>query len=618
MEHLLKELNSLIGLQSVKQSVREIADFQIANRKRKESGAKCKNDQTLHMLFTGNPGTGKTTVARLVGKIFKSIGILKKGTFKEVGRNDLVGQYIGHTSDKTTKVIESALDGVLFIDEAYALSRSHDEIDYGRETIDTLVPLMENYRDRLVVILAGYSDEMQSFLKANSGLSSRIAYKIEFPDYTGDDLFQIFLDMCQKNEWICPKDVQEKIHNILITAYRNRNKNFGNGRDVRNYYEKIIRQQSKRVVRDNLSTRQELTIFLTDDVPEWENNTSKLFEIPSNIVQPDILSASVSAALEFYKHYHDENKPIPPLILISPPVIAYDRFLHADQELSGIELKLTDNIRDFLTACYPIDDPTHPVKFLGGAINTKRVHSETSVEIIHQAFKSVPTRLLESQADDNMINLYLAQWDSMEPVYHYKKILSADWKNEDIQNFSESFSYVQNILIGWSVDSYYLFNYNNYPKLPEFLPELIPRISVEPIKFQLLNIINDKYKSLYQTLKHQYSEIIPQLAIDVALGFSYLADKSLAKDHLSYSMQSMLQLKGKIDRFSDSEALEKILSDITIGNHKYLRKLRHCLTAIGEYSDMADKADKISTHWSELKITGKVKRDESGDTLYVY
>ena len=269
-DRLLKELNSLTGLQSVKQSIQEIVDLETVNQLRKNEGLTFKK-QTLHMLFTGNPGTGKTTVARLVGKIFYSLGILKKDTFKEVGRNDLVGQYVGHTADKTDKVVKSALDGVLFIDEAYALSRGSRN-DYGNEAIDTIVPLMENYRDRLIVILAGYSGEMEDFMRANSGLDSRIAYKIEFPDYTGEELFQIFLDMCKSDGksdgWICSKKAEEKVRKTLIAIYKNRNENFGNGRDVRNFLEEMVRQQAKRVVRDGLSTRQELITFSTEDIPD--------------------------------------------------------------------------------------------------------------------------------------------------------------------------------------------------------------------------------------------------------------------------------------------------------------------------------------------------------------
>jgi len=323
---LLKELNSLIGLQSVKQSIQEIIDLQMVNQKRKNAGIRVK-EQTLHMLFTGDPGTGKTTVARLIGKIFHSLGILKRGVFKETNRNDLVGQYIGHTADKTTKVIESALDGVLFIDEAYALSRGSDSNDFGRESIDTLVPLMENYRNRLIVILAGYSDEMEHFIEANQGLFSRIAYKIEFPDYTVGDLLQIFIKYCKEDGWIYSKTVELKIREYLIAIYQNKSKNFGNGREVRNFLEKMIRQQAKRLAHENLSSERDLRTFLIEDVPNisssfFKNEKESIFssdayesnEPPQNISndaptseQPLLVGIIVDVSLSMIKAINNRD-----------------------------------------------------------------------------------------------------------------------------------------------------------------------------------------------------------------------------------------------------------------------------------------------------------------------
>jgi len=269
LDQLLQELNSLTGLHSVKIAIREIVDTQLANKLLREAGFLDIDDtETRHMLFTGNPGTGKTTVARLVGQIFKALGLLRTGQFVEVDRSQLVAGYVGQTALKTREAIASAMDGVLFIDEAYALSRGDSGNDFGPEAIDTLVPMMENQRDRLVVIIAGYSREMTQFMAANSGIASRIAYKIEFPDYTAQELHSIFLSMCQKANRICPDYVQERLQEILIAAYVNRGLNFGNARDVRNFYEKMVKRQKSRMLRDNLAIEAMMT-FALEDIPLW-------------------------------------------------------------------------------------------------------------------------------------------------------------------------------------------------------------------------------------------------------------------------------------------------------------------------------------------------------------
>ncbi|MDQ2098826.1 MAG: AAA family ATPase [Tychonema bourrellyi B0820] len=271
LQELLQELDRTIGLHSVKAAIGEIVNSQIANQRLREAGMLTKNStETRHMLFTGNPGTGKTTIARLVGRIFKALGLLRKGQFVEADRRSLVGRVVGETAQKTAEAIESALDGVLFIDEAYALSRSESGIDFGKEAIDTIVPMMENQRDRLIVILAGYSREMEQFMDANSGMASRIAYKIEFPDYNGEELHQIFLSMCQGDGWICPPDVSARLQAVLMAAYQNRGRNFGNGRSVRNFYEKMVNRLKSRMVRDNL-IGEAMRRFALADIPDWED-----------------------------------------------------------------------------------------------------------------------------------------------------------------------------------------------------------------------------------------------------------------------------------------------------------------------------------------------------------
>ncbi len=270
LEKLLQELDSLVGLHSVKTAIGELVDTQLANQRLRAAGQSDSDEvETRHMLFTGNPGTGKTTVARLIGRIFKALGLLRKGQFVEVSRRDLVAGYVGQTAEKTARAIESALDGVLFLDEAYALSRGESDSDFGREAIDTLVPMMENQRQRLVVILAGYSREMAQFMDTNSGIASRVAYQINFPDYSGEEMLQIFLSLCKKAGRRCPKDVCTRLGEIFDRAYEQRGHNSGNGREVRNFYEKMVKRQKQRIVRDNLSGPAMLT-FILQDVPVWE------------------------------------------------------------------------------------------------------------------------------------------------------------------------------------------------------------------------------------------------------------------------------------------------------------------------------------------------------------
>lgn len=263
LQQLLQQLDNMIGLHNVKQRVYELVDTERAKQLRKAAGRDFANSvETRHMLFIGNPGTGKTTVARIVGEIFKALGLLRKGHFVEVGYSDLVAEYVGQTAPKTKKVVESALDGVLFIDEAYSLAGSH----FGLEAIDTLVPMMENQRHRLVVIFAGYSLEMEEFIDANSGIASRIGDRIEFPDYNSTELFRIFMGLCAQNQINCPEKVANKLREIFNRMFATRHRNFGNGREVRIFYEKMLRQLDKRIVRENLS-KEAMFTFAISDIP---------------------------------------------------------------------------------------------------------------------------------------------------------------------------------------------------------------------------------------------------------------------------------------------------------------------------------------------------------------
>lgn len=271
LEQLLQELDSMIGLKSVKQSIREIINSEKADQRLREAGLVSEDSvETRHMLFLGNPGTGKTTVARLVGKILSALGLLRRGQFVEVDRGDLVASYVGQTAIKTKAVIESALDGVLFIDEAYALASagSFGSSDFGQESIDTLVPLMENERHRLVVILAGYTQEMNLFLGANSGIASRVAHIIHFPDYQGAELFEIFMSMCKQDNRICMNSLRSILLERFNDMHRRKSHRFGNGRDVRNFYERMVRKQKNRIVRERATTKEELLTFTLADIPK--------------------------------------------------------------------------------------------------------------------------------------------------------------------------------------------------------------------------------------------------------------------------------------------------------------------------------------------------------------
>jgi len=269
LQPLLQQLDRMVGLRTVKQAIHEIVDSEMANQRLRAAGHLAGDPvETLHMLFTGNPGTGKTTVARLVGKIFQALGSLKKGQFLEVSRSQLVASFLGQTAPKTQAKIDEAIGGVLFIDEAYALAQGElgGTDSFGQEAIDILVARMENDRDRLVVILAGYSREMEIFLDANSGIASRIAYTIEFPDYNATELHQIFRTMCQKDHRICPESVDRSLRETFRQMEFNKDRRFGNGRTVRNFYEKMVKRQKSRIIRDNLIGAEMMT-FVDGDVP---------------------------------------------------------------------------------------------------------------------------------------------------------------------------------------------------------------------------------------------------------------------------------------------------------------------------------------------------------------
>lgn len=234
LDEIFKDLNDLVGLDKVKKVLHDLVD--VINLKEKANNLTIK-DMNLHMVFLGNPGTGKTTIARIISSILYNLGYVKENKLVEVSVKDLVGQYVGQTAPKTMSVIEKSLNGVLFIDEAYTLAVKGDNT-YNAEAIATLIQAMENYRDKLVVIFAGYTKEMQDFLDSNSGIVSRIGYTLEFDDYTTEELVKIFVGFATKNGFEVSDDAIEYLKEVIDD---NRNtKNFGNARFVRNIYEKTI------------------------------------------------------------------------------------------------------------------------------------------------------------------------------------------------------------------------------------------------------------------------------------------------------------------------------------------------------------------------------------------
>lgn len=265
LDGLLEELDSLIGLDSVKEEVRNLINLLKIIEIREKNGLKAPA-VTKHFVFTGNPGTGKTTVARLLSKIYCSLGILSKGHLVEVDRSGLVAGYMGQTAIKVKEVIEKAKGGVLFIDEAYALSNETPGGDFGQEAIDTLVKAMEDNRDDLIVIVAGYPDLMEKFVSSNPGLKSRFQKTLHFADYNAKELYKVFLRFCKINDYKLSPEATDYLISHLETYVSNKTKDFGNARDMRNFLDLAISAQANRLLTADLSDKEALITLLPCDL----------------------------------------------------------------------------------------------------------------------------------------------------------------------------------------------------------------------------------------------------------------------------------------------------------------------------------------------------------------
>ena len=261
MKDLLAELDSYIGLQTVKEEVHNLINMASVYQLRRQHGLPT-TDMSLHLVFTGNPGTGKTMMARMMARIYRSLDILSRGQLVEVDRSGLVAGYVGQTALKTQKVIEKAMGGVLFVDEAYALN-GRSENDFGQEAIDTLLKAMEDHRDDLVVIVAGYTDLMDKFIHSNPGLESRFNRFLLFEDYTPEEMFEIFKMRCGKGYVLAP-EAEPLVRDYI--AEESADPSFGNARGVRNLFEHILVAQNNRLAKMPTVTREDLMTITPDDV----------------------------------------------------------------------------------------------------------------------------------------------------------------------------------------------------------------------------------------------------------------------------------------------------------------------------------------------------------------
>lgn len=266
LDELIGQLNSLIGLEKVKSKVNDLIAFQKIQLLRKAKGLHTPKN-TMHLAFTGNPGTGKTTVARIVGRIYKKIGLLSNGHFMEVSRTDLIAGYQGQTAQKVKNVIDKAKGGVLFIDEAYSITENDHRDSYGRECLTELTKALEDYREDLVVIVAGYSDPMKQFFDSNPGLKSRFNTFIEFDDYNPDELMRIFTSMSEKEDYSLTDRAKTILNQLITNTIGSKEGEFANGRFIRNIFESMVMNQARRIIKIEDPSINDLKELTENDIP---------------------------------------------------------------------------------------------------------------------------------------------------------------------------------------------------------------------------------------------------------------------------------------------------------------------------------------------------------------
>ncbi|MDR2718811.1 MAG: AAA family ATPase [Treponema sp.] len=264
IDKLLKELNALTGLHQVKHEITTLINTVKINKLREKKELK-QSPLSLHLVFSGNPGTGKTTVARILGKIYCRLGILSKGHLIETDRSGLVAGYIGQTAIHTKEIIEKAKGGILFIDEAYSLTPQNAVNDFGQEAIDTLLKAMEDYRDDFIVIVAGYPDLMKNFLKSNPGLQSRFNTFINFEDYNSSELLEIFMFLCFQNNYVVENSAINTLAGIFWDIYSQAGESYANARTVRNFFEKTIKRQANRLANSGTLSKKDLQTLVIED-----------------------------------------------------------------------------------------------------------------------------------------------------------------------------------------------------------------------------------------------------------------------------------------------------------------------------------------------------------------